>query len=113
MIRALLIKTDSVIEEVAIENPRDAGWYFDGFVERVRVAPSVAMAIDESGLLKPDLPVNPIASKLYPGPTPIKGDVLLLHEGMTGSGMDIGIDWIDGPYDNLRSVLQRLAGVDA
>lgn len=67
-------------------------------IERVRVGTDWALAVDADGRLTARYGVNRRASLLYGvedhGVT-ILGDVLLGREGMTGTGDDMGIDFLD------------------
>lgn len=71
------------------------------YIERVRVAENIAMAVDEEGLMDARKKFNPRASLLYGTPrhgSPIMGDALFGIEGMATEG----VEWIDADEHELH-----------
>lgn len=113
MIRALKIPVDGTIEVVEFKTARSAEDMAAAIgcrhIERVRVDDGWALLVDEDGLFTGHS-VNERASILYGvrvHGTPIVGDVLLMREGMTGSGESMGIDWLDSEPEMLHEWFDR------
>ena len=80
----------------------------DGWIE---IAPTVLpwpfrMVVNDEGLLR-DLPVNPLASALYPGDTPICGNAVIMAEGIVNGEPDL-VGLTDHQLDKLLSVFSRI-----
>ena len=68
--------------------------FVGGYIEIVRVHPDAIMVVNDTGLID-GLPINLLASTLYPGPTPICGNVWLVGDHHDEDFHDVPQRFID------------------
>lgn len=115
--RAFLIPADAAVDiaevEITDRTSNMAAAIGCTWVEFVTVRdPEIKMVVDEEGLLKRDAVMNARASLLYPGPTPIVGDVLLVgwDASRTAQGLMETVDTRFTTADEVADFLLEAAG---
>lgn len=90
---ALKITPDAKIEKLDItDNKTSLGVLqeaVDGYIEAVDLAHNLTMWVNEEGLLRNDLEVNPVAFGFYPNP--IMGNIVFTG-GTDSNGNTLGLD---------------------
>lgn len=74
---ALRITTEAKIEKLLLENDTELDQLqkaVDGYIEAVDLSPNLTMWVNEEGLLRDNLSVNPVAYAFYS--SPIMGDIV-------------------------------------
>lgn len=101
---ALKITTDAKIVKLSLDNNTELAQLqeaVDGYIEAVDLSPNLTMWVNEEGLLRDDLSINPVAYAFYS--QPIMGDIVFTG-GTDGNGDTIGLSEAEAKL--IRSVVK-------
>lgn len=88
---ALIVTTDAKIVKLSLDNNTELDQLqkaVDGYIEAVTLSPNLTMWVNEEGLFRNDLSVNPVAYAFYS--QPIIGDIVFTG-GTDSKGDTIGL----------------------